>query len=273
LTDKTGDLEGASAHVGRVLDARRGEGRELTDARAVEELNTALELLGHLGFAATAQSSRRAPRSVIVHELEEASLALGPLRTGAEREVARRAGAPIETALRHLAWRARTPRSPALEEVIRVVASGAGSAKPLAEQIRRIADDLPSGVADPELERRRAIALAVVSAVRWIPDAAKAAGDADAGEPMPGLGHSELLFLAEFLHQQADRLPPQVAVAAADTEAALQRAGSWRGVPTIDEATAVAGLAAVALRIMVELRARDVFDEVQRIVDELVGTA
>src|SRR5205085_3434399 len=79
------------------------------------------------------------------------------------------AGGHLEAAVQYLRWRVEAPESPVLERIIGVARGSAGSARPLADAISQIGDDLPSGPLNLEAETRRAVEVAFAAGLRWLP--------------------------------------------------------------------------------------------------------
>lgn len=239
----------------------------MSDPRAVSELEDALSVLDQAGYSVEGRSARRGTLAAVEAELSAAIDELGGLERRVGRDHLATAGAHVETALQHLRWRMKTPRSPVLERVVAIAAAAAARARPLREAIKRVGADLPSGPVNAEAEARRAVETAFAAAVRWLPLAATAAGDEDSGVGLVGLQGSQASYLAEFLREQAADFPDAARPAVADAASALDAAVRLPREPAVDEAVAVAEQAARVMRMLVELRSPNVVEELRWLVN------
>lgn len=259
-------LAQARAYLERVLMSLRDELPRMSDPRAALELEDALSVLDQAGYIVEGRSARRGTLAAVEAELSAAIDELSGREHRVDRDRLATAGRHVETALQHLRWRVKTPRSPVLERVVAIAAVAAARARPLREAINRVGDDLPSGPVNAEAEARRAVETAFASAVRWLPLAATAAGDEESGVGLVGLQGSQASYLAEFLRAQAgfpDAARPAVAAAASALDAAVRLPRA----PAVDEAVAVSEEAAQVMRILVELRSPNVVDELRWLVN------
>ncbi len=245
----------------------RDEVPRLPDARALTELEDALSALDQAGYQVQSTKTLRGSLTALESELAAAVADLREAEREGESPRLTAAGAHMETALGYLRWRVNTPGSPVIERIIAVAGAAAGSARPLADAIMRLSDDLPAGPVDEEAEVRRAVEAAFAAVVRWLPLVAAAAGDPEAGETVRGLEHSQASYLAEFLRQQKSTFQQAAQAAVEDAADALDAAGRLGREAPIAASVGVADEAAQVLRVMVELRSPQVFDELRRFVD------
>jgi hypothetical protein len=266
VTDSATLIAQARAYVERVLMSLDGRLPRMPDARAVAELEDVLSVLDQAGYVVEARSARRGTFREIQAELSAAVEGLrGVARDGHVRGVGA-AGGHVETALQHLRWRLNAPASPVIDRVVAVASAAAAPARPLSEAVDRLGDDLPSGAVDEGAEVRRAIELAFVAAVRWLPAVSAAAGDPDAGLVLRSLEHSQASYLADFLREET--LFPDVAHEAVENAvAALDAAGRLGHSSSVVETVDVADDAAQVLRAMIDLRSPAVVDELRSFID------
>lgn len=267
MRPKTGSLAQPRAYVERVLMSLNGDLPPLPDVRAATELEDALTALDRAGYHVQGRSPRRGSLRMITDELTNAISHLVEIERRYAPQQLAVAGVHVETALAHLRWRIHAPQSPVVQRVIDVAAVAASSARPLAQKILGLGDDLPTGPAASDAERRRAVETAFASATRWVPLAANAAGEAAVGESLRGLQHSQANYLAEFLREQEGAFPDVVREAVADAASALDATVELVRLPGVDHSVAVAQQAAQVMRKMVELRSPAVVDEIRWLVD------
>jgi hypothetical protein len=270
MTENADSIARARAYVDRVLMSLHGDIPRLSDVRTVAELEDALSALDQLGYQVEGRSARRGSLRSVEEELIAASAELGELRHEFDRNRLAASGRHVEDALGFLRWRVQTPESPVLRRVFEVVEASARSARPLAEAISRIREDLPSGPLSVEAEQRRAVETAFIAAGRWLPLVAAAAGDADAGRSLEHLQGSQARYLAEFVRQQYSTFPDGARDAVTFAADALDASAALTQKPRLPDCIAIGERAAQVMRVLVDLRGPTVTDELTWLV-ETVG--
>lgn len=166
-------------------------------------------------------------------------------------------------------WLAFAPGSDVLERMLAVVAAEA--ARPTAEAIQRLSDELPGGPPDPQAERVRAVEAAFRAALEWAPAIARHSGDEVLAQVLADLVDAQAGYIAAILRDDyASAFTGPASQAMNDAATALEAArrlasGSNRAAPP-----AVGELDAQVLVCQVELRMSGTYEALKRFVDDAI---
>lgn len=264
-------LSAARAAVARVRDALIGDAASMTWTQAEHEIGTATAALG--GVTVLEGTGQRMSIAQLTTELQAAVCGVGEAQCvddpSARGPLVAEARLRLERIREGVRWLAFAPGSDVLERMLAFVAAEA--ARPTAEAIQRLSDELPGGPPDPQAERVRAVDAAFRAALEWAPAIARHSGDEVLAQALADLVDAQAGYIAAIMRDDyAAALTGPASQAMNDAATALEAArglasGSNRAAPT-----AVGELAAQVLVRQVELRMSGTYEALKSFVDDVI---